>query len=162
MVRSQTYLVSRFWVWSLVVEAVLASAVFINAGWGAGGPFGSGGVPQRLLATLVAVGSVLLLRLAYVMSRERWLVRIDATGVTGREPSGDLWAGAVDFHIPWDQLAAVTTTGRLAQRVLLVDRHARPHTVSLLMVAGLRGGEGQVLAEAIRSAYGEWAGQGTD
>ncbi len=162
MVSTQTYPLSRFWVWSLVVEAILASVIFINAGWGAGGPFGSGGIPLRLTATLVAVGSVLLLRLAYVMSRERLLIRIDASGVTGREPSGDLWAGAVDFHIPWDQLAAVTVTGRLAQRVLLIDRHARPHTVSLLMVAGLRGGEGQVLADAIRSAHAEWAGQGTD
>ncbi len=157
--RTHTYLLSRFWVWSLVVEAVLASAVFINAGWGTGGPFGPNGAPLRLVATLVAVGSVVLLRLAYVMSRERLLLRIDETGVTGRRPSGDLWATAVDFHIAWDQLAAVTVSGRLAQRVELLDRHARPHTVSLLMVEGLRGGEGQVLADAIRTAHAEWRRQ---
>ena len=114
------------------------------------------GVPLRLLATLVAVGSVLLLRLAYVMGRDRVLLQIDESGLTGREPSGDLWASAVDFRIAWDQLAGVTVTGRLAQRVVLFDRHARSHTVSLLMVAGLRGGQGQILAQAIRLAHGGW------
>ena len=141
------------------MEAVLASAVFINAGWGSGSLFGVPDVPLRLLATLVAVSSVMLLRLAYVMSRDRLLLRVDETGVTGREPSGDLWATAVDFHIDWDQLAAVTVTGRLAQRVQLLDRHARSHVVSLLMVEGLRGGEGRVLADAIRSAFDDWTGQ---
>lgn len=160
--RTRTYLLSRIWVGSLVVEAVLACAVFINAGWGSGNLAGMSGVPLRLLATLVAVGSVLLLRLAYVMGRDRVLLRIDESGITGREPSGDLWARAVDFHIPWDQLAAVTVTGRMAQWVLLLDRHARSHTVSLLMVAGLRGGQGQVLADAIRQAHAGWADQAFD
>ena len=159
---TQTYWLSRFWVWSLVVEAFLASAIFINAGWGTGGILGTGGVPLRLLATLVAVGSVMLLRLAYVMNRDSLLLRIDETGITGREPSGDVWARAVDFHVAWDQLAAVTVTGRVAQRVELLDRHARSHTVSLLMVAGLRGGEGQVLADAIRSAHADWAGRASE
>ena len=144
------------------MEAVLASAVFVNAGWGTGSLAGMSGVPLRLLATLIAVGSVLLLRLAYVMARERVLLRVDETGLTGREPSGDLWAHAIEFHIAWDQLAAVTVTGRLAQRVLLLDRHARPHTVSLLMVAGLRGGQGQVLADVIRSAHAGWADDASD
>ena len=157
--RTQTYLLSRLWLASLVVEAALASAVFINAGWGNGSLFGVPSVPLRLLATLVAVSSVLLLRLAYVMGRDRLLLRVDETGVTGREPSGDLWATAVDFHIGWDQLVAVTVTGRLAQRVQLLDRHARSHVVSLLMVDGLRGNEGRVLADAIRSAYDDWTGQ---
>lgn len=160
--RTQTYLLSRVWVGSLVVEAVLASTVFINAGWGSGSLAGMSGVPLRLVATLVTVGSVLLLRLAFVMGRDRALLQIDESGLTGRKPSGDLWAGAVDFHIPWDQLAAVTVTGRVAQRVLLLDRHARPHTVSLLMVAGLRGGQGQVLAEVIRQAHAGWADPAPD
>jgi hypothetical protein len=161
-VLTQTYLLSRFWVWSLVVESVVASAVFINAGWGTGTLAGMSGVPLRLLATLVTVGSVLLLRLAYVMGRDRLLLRIDESGITGREPSGDLWAGAVDFHIAWDQLAAVTVTGRLAQRVVFLDRHARFHTVSLLMVAGLRGGQGQVLAHVVRRAHAGWADEASD
>ena len=152
----KTYLLSRVWAWSLVAEAVAASGFFIWAGWGGGSIPGLAGVPLRLLATLVSTASTILLRLAYVMSRQRELIHLDETGITGREPSSDLWPNAVDFRIPWEQLAAVEVVGGVMQRVQLLDRHARAHTVSLVMVAGLRGSQGRVLADDIRAAHAEW------
>lgn len=142
--------------WGLIVEAIASGALFLGAAWGPGGLFGLSGVSLRLLATLVAIASAILLRLAYVMNQDRTLLHVDDSGITGREPSGDLWPEAVDFRIGWDQLAAVTVVGSLGQRVQLWDRHSRAHTVSLLMVEGLKGGEGEVLADEIRAAHAEW------
>lgn len=156
---TRTYLVSRFWVWGLVVEAVSAAALFVYAGWGTGSLLSLSGVPLRLLATFVAIWSAILLRLTYVMNQERLLLQIDERGVAGREPSGDLWPEAVEFRIDWDQLADVSVVGTLINRVQILDRHARAHIVNLLMVEGLKGGEGEVLAAEIRSAYAEWRGR---
>jgi len=161
-VFSKTYTVSRGWAWFLIAEAVGAAGLFIWAGWGSGALFGLGGVPLRMAATLIAIGAVLVLRLVYAMTRNPELLRIDSKGVTGREPSGDIWQNANDFHIPWDRLAAVEVTGALMQKVQLIDRSAVAHNVSLAMVAELKGGEGRVLADEIRESYAEWRGHGAD
>ena len=158
----KTYTVSRGWAWFLVAEAVGAAGLFIWAGWGSSGLFGLTGVPLRLAATLITIGSVLVLRLVYVMTRTPELLTIDARGVTGREPSSDIWKNADEFHIPWDRLAAVEVTGRLLQRVQLIDRQAQAHSVAMSMVAGLKGGEGRTLADEIRDAYAEWRGHGAE
>jgi hypothetical protein len=148
--------VSRAWAGFLVAEAVGAAGLFLWAGWGSGALFGLSGVPLRLLATLVTIGSVILLRLVFVMTRHDVLLRIGEGGILGREPSGDLWPDVNEFWIPWDQLAAVEVVGSVMQRVQLLDRYARAHTVSLTMVAGFKGGEGKTLAGEIRQAHAEW------
>lgn len=159
---TKSYSVSRSWAGFLVAEAVGAAALFIWAGWGSGALFGLGGVPLRLAATLIGIAAVIVLRLVYVMTRSPELLRIDAQGLTGREPSGDLWQNAREFHIPWDRLAAVEVAGSLMQRVQLIDRNARVHSVSLAMVAELKGGEGRVLADEIREAYATWSGHAAE
>ena len=156
----KTFSVSRSWAWFVIAEAVGAAGLFIWAGWGNEALFGLSGAPLRLAATLIVIGSVLVLRFVYVMTRNSELLRIDARGVTGREPSGDIWQNANEFRIPWHRLAAVEVTGTLLQRVQLIDRNARIHSVSLAMVAEFKGGEGQVLANEIRESYAEWRGHG--
>ena len=158
----KTYEVSRGWAWFLIAEAVGAAALFVWAGWGSGALFGLTGVPLRLAATLIAVGSVLVLRLVFVMTRHPELLRIDERGVTGRELSSDIWKNATEFHIPWERLAAVEVTGRLIQRVQLVDRQAQVHSIAMAMVPGLKGGEGNLLADEIREKYAEWRGHGAE
>jgi hypothetical protein len=98
----------------------------------------------------------------YVMTRSSELLRIDGRGVTGREPSGELWPNVSEFHIPWERLAAVEVVGKLMQRVQLIDRHAQIHSISLAMVAELKGAEAHILADEIRDAYAEWRGYGPD
>ena len=158
----KTYSVSRSWAGFLVAEAVGAAVLFVWAGWGSGALLGLDGAPLRLAATLIGIAAVIVLRLVYVMTRSPELLRIDARGLTGREPSGDLWQNVNEFHIPWDRMAAVEVAGRLMQRVQLIDRNARIHSVSLAMVAEFKGGEGQVLANEIRESYAEWRGHGEE
>jgi len=157
-VEAKTYYLSRVWAWGLVGVAVAAGGIFIWAGWGRGSLMGLSGMPLRLGATFVAIAAVIVLRLVHVMAATPELLHFDERGIFGREPSGDLWASAIDYQVSWDQLAAVDVVGSVIQRVVLSDRHAVTHTVVITMVAGLGAADGAVLADEIRTAYAAWRG----